>query len=76
MPEGGTWDEITDIFDVEGMVSRVLKRYARDGNNLSRLRDAGAGRLSNAAGILPVIGAQAMFGAFLFSLLSMRTGRR
>ena len=76
MLEGGARDEITDTFDVEGGVSRYLKRYAGDGNILSRLRDAGAGRLSNAAGILPVIGAQAMFGAFLLSLLSIRTGRR
>ena len=33
-------------------------------------------RLSIAAVMLLVIGAQAMFGAFLLSLLSMRTGRR
>ena len=76
MLEGGTWDEIADTSGVEGMVSRYLKRYARDGNNLSRFHNASTGRLSDAAGILPVIGAQAMFGTFLLSLLSMRTGRR
>lgn len=45
LPESGIWDEIADSSDARDAVSRWREKYAKDGDHLVWIHDAGASRL-------------------------------